>query len=112
MSKRKNQFDERQRIEQGKAYRNAFLTLLASLYLCSGFNTFYGKPMLDLFSITMISSWISFSVFFTTCILRSAIESIKYQNTWKWLALTWGGCGLGMTIISAITLINRATNNQ
>jgi hypothetical protein len=106
MLKRQGPFDERQRIEQGKAYRNAFFTLLASLFVSGSYNIFSGMPILDTFSMMMIPTWISISVFYTTCILRDAIDGINYKSGWKWAALTWGIVGIIMAIMSIAKLSN------
>ncbi len=104
MRKRQNEYDERQQIERGKAFRNAFYSLLGSLIICCLINTPFKTPILNSLAVMVFPSMISLSVLITTCILRNAIDGLNYKNGFKWLSLVFSVGGIYYVVISVITL--------
>ena len=107
MRKRKEYLDERQQIERGKAFRNAFITVLAALFVCCAINWVSEKPVLGYGAIMLIPFWLSVSVFLTTVIMHDALFINNNDNqarSWLTLAICWGITGLCLLGISAIGL--------
>lgn len=98
------EYDERQQIERGKAYRNAFYSLLGSLIICCLINTPFKTPILNSLAVMVFPSMISLSVLITTCILRNAIDGVNYKNGFGWLSLVFSVGGIYYVVISVITL--------
>lgn len=89
MRKRKVYFDERQQIERGKAYRNAFATMLLSLLICVLINVISGTSVLDHWAMLVIPLGLSAAVFRTTLIVRDAVHvKIEKDNADTWLVFS------------------------
>ena len=113
MHKRKEYLDERQQIERGKAFRNAFFTMLAALLVCCAIDWVSVKPVLGYFGIMMIPTWLSFSVIFTLAIMHDALFINNKENqaaSWLTLAICWGVTGFIILATSIIGLLR--PNNE
>lgn len=115
MRKRKEYLDERQQIERGKAFRNAFLTISFALIICCTINGVLDKPILDFFAMMMIPLWLSISVFLTTVILRDAIFLNNKENqagAWLTLAICWGITGICLLGIFIIEILRPENGSE
>ncbi len=109
MRKRKEYLDERQQIERGKAFRNAFFTLLIASFVCCSINGVLDRPIFDYLALVMIPMWLSFSVIFTTIIMRDALfinNKENYAGAWLALIICWGLTGVVMIALFILGLKN------
>ncbi len=100
----KNEFDERQQIERGKAFRNAFFAVFGALLICGLIDSIFDKPILDYFAMMLIPIWISVSVFLTTVIMSDAIDRINQSGGWNLISVIWGIAGAFVVVASVIKL--------
>ena len=94
-----DQFDERQQFERGKAFRNAYLSLIVSLLTIFFINSVMEKNIFDVSSIITVPIWISLGVFCCTAICKDAYESYK-NSCGHFVPAIFGICGLLLLIIS------------
>ena len=100
----KSEFDERQLIERGRAFRNAFFGIFGALLVGRMVDSVLETPVLDYFAMMLIPIWVSVSVFLTTVIMRDAIDKINQTSGWALLSVIWGAVGLFVTAASIIKL--------
>lgn len=72
-----NNFDERQELARGKAYKAAFWVLVLYLCITNLLNAVFEFNWSDNFTGAMIGICLSFSVFAVNCILNDAYLSLK-----------------------------------
>lgn len=100
----KNAFDERQQLECGKAFRNAFFAMFGALLICGLINSILDKPIFDYFAMMLIPIWISVSVFLTTVIKTNAIDGMNQSGGWNLISVVWGIAGAFVLAASVIKL--------
>lgn len=74
---RKYDFDERQKLARGKAYRNALFTLVGYLLITAIFDSMTGVQWSDYFTEVSIGMCLSVDVFTIQCIFSDACVSLK-----------------------------------
>ena len=97
MRKRKEYLDERQQIERGKAFRNAFFTMAIALLICCTINSLLTERIFNDSEIMMITIWLSLSVYYTTVIIRDALfinNKENYSGLWMTLAICYLTVGI------------------
>lgn len=103
--RKQNEFDEKQLLERGKAYRNGYFTLLALLLI-----DFFIKDALKITWLTNYSSflimfWISISVCEITMIVKDAYNGIS-KNSGKTILSLQGILGLTILIMDIMYIIS------
>ena len=94
-----DQFDERQQFERGKAFRNAYFSLILSLLVIYFVNSVMEKSIFDIHSVIVVPTWISLGVFCCTAIWKDAYESYK-NSCGYFVPAIFGICGLLLLVIS------------
>lgn len=94
-----DQFDERQQFERGKAFRNAYFSLILSLLVIYFVNSVMEKNIFDIHSVIVVPTWISLGVFCCTAIWKDAYESYK-NSCGYFVPAIFGICGLLLLVIS------------
>lgn len=100
----RDSFDERQLIERGTAYRNAYITALAGLVVYIMLDEFTGITFRLSESMNMVI-FPSASAFLITAILRDAIEGINSKNSWKGIASIFIIAGISLAVCSCFDYI-------
>lgn len=80
MRKRKTRnkfYDERQAIERGKAFRNGYISMFATMLFCYLEKDCFRWNLLDDFSMLNFCTWVPLSVVSVTLILRNAYDGIN-----------------------------------
>lgn len=93
----KNEYDERQKAAQGKAYKWAFFTLLGYLALWGLFDLYTGVKWCDVYTGAFIGVCISVLVFALICIREDAY--VSYKEKGKSVYLILGVIGLANLLI-------------
>lgn len=96
------QYDERQKLAQGKAYKLALFTLIAYLAVGGFFDLMTGIRWCDLFTFVTIGLLLSVMVFAATCIRLDAYIPFS-QNAMRTVWIT-GAIGLMNLITGVINL--------
>lgn len=86
-------FDERQLLERGKAFRNAFFTALFDVLILYALNEFAGLKFIDPEFICYFLIWTSAAVFLHTAIRHDAFETPNDMGEGRMLVIIWGVCG-------------------
>jgi len=85
-----DKFDERQLLERGKAFRNAYFVMVLTVAICHTVNSF-AEDLLDIQSLTTISIWASLFAFAATAILHDAYEPLNQKCFAYFLVMGLGG---------------------
>ncbi len=89
----KQDFDERQLLERGKAFRNAFYTALFDVLILYALNEFAGLKFIDPEFICYFLIWTSVAVFLHTAIWYDAFEAPNDTGEGRMVVIIWGVCG-------------------
>lgn len=103
--KKQTEFDEKQQLERGKAYRNGYFTLLALLLI-----DFFIKDALEITWLTNYSSfiimfWISISVCEITMIVKDAYDGIS-NNYGRTILSLQGFLGLAILFMDIMYILS------
>lgn len=104
MRVKKVEFDERQRIERGRAFQYAFVSMVVALLACGLTDSILEKPFFDYEAMLMIPVWTGITAFLITVIRRDAVERTKADG-WNFLAVLWGVVGAVAFAVAVLSLI-------
>lgn len=107
--KRNSEFDEKQQLERGKAYRNGFFTLLALLLVSFFISDGLELHWLDSASLFHIFFWVSFAVCAITMIVKDAYDGISGSSGRVALSII-GIAGLAVLVTTCIELARNQTS--
>lgn len=97
-------FDERQRMERGTAYRNAYGVALLCLIICILIDRLTGISFRITESLSMVFLP-SASAFLITAILRDAIEGINSKTSWKSMATVFIIAGVSFIVCACLDYV-------
>ncbi len=103
-----NDFDERQKIERGKAFQYAFLTGVFILLIIDFLDCVLEVCRFDTHSIFMITFWISSAVFFSISILKDSFSTAGNEKASKIILMFYLLAGCLMLIILIREIISEA----
>ncbi len=83
------EFDERQNILRGNAFRRAFFTVLAAAALYTSAVIFLGRPLMEDGVSTMVIACIGTCVFGVDCIVHDAFFTVK-EKPWPYMMVSGG----------------------
>lgn len=97
-------YDERQKLAQGKAYKCAFYTLLGYLFIGGLFDMLTGVRWCDLYTFIFIGVFCALTVFIVICIRMDAYVSFR-ENPKRtvWILLAIGAVNLICGVINILT---------
>lgn len=101
---KKVEFDERQRIERGRAFQYAFFSMAAALLICGLTDSILKKPFFDYDAMLLIPVWTGITAFLITVIRRDAVERAKADG-WNFLAVLWGVVGAAAFVFEVLSLV-------
>lgn len=101
--KGRREYDERQQLCQGRAYKAAYYTLIGYLCFAGVFDLSTGIKWCDQFTSLMLGMFLSVGVFAVMCIFTDAYMPLHFKPTGTLIILT----GLGIMNIG-IGLVNHA----
>ena len=83
------EFDERQNILRGNAFRRAFFTVLAAAAVYTSAVLFLGRPLMEDGVSTMVIVCIGTCVFGVDCIIHDAFFTVK-EKPWPYMMVSGG----------------------
>lgn len=86
-------YDERQVLERGKAFRNAYFTALLDVLILFGLNEFAGLKFIDPEFICYFLIWTTIAIFTLTAIRHDAFERLNDAGESRLVIILWGVCG-------------------
>lgn len=98
------EYDERQKLAQGKAYKAAFFTLLIYVALVALLDLGDALPELGIFNILWIGAFLAVAVMATICILLDAY--VSYRDNAKrtlWCLVAIGMCNVAPCIMGFLS---------
>lgn len=108
----KKNFDERQNIERGKAFKWAFITAIASLFVFMIIEDALELCKFDTYSIFLITFWLSFAVCMTYLISKDAFDGINQtKNPNGTLMIIYFIISIAMISMSVFDFISTDTTN-
>lgn len=108
MSKQKQDFDERQVLERGKACRNAYITALLALFACVLTDQFAGFPFRIEESLSLVC-FTSASAFMMTAVLKDAVEGINTRTAFKSMSVCFLIAGIALAIFGIFDYVGFLT---
>lgn len=102
----RNNYDERQQIERGKAFKNAYITAIMSFLACTFIADIFEMVKISLTSTLIISTWMSLVAFHVTSINKNASDGVGENSRWIGVAIAWLLTGFIFFIFSIITVYN------
>ncbi len=91
--KGKGEYDERQILERGKAFRNGYISLAVAMLVCYFINSGLNHSMIDDFSQLLFCIWVSIVVVSVTMIVRNAYDGI-YEGRNAVVVWVMGAAGI------------------